>query len=115
MSVSALINAIKHNPQDIEFAEVIATIQAHYHYTPVRFSNADLVSEAGSNEGSCKIFAFAQLHQLNDAETLACFGHYYREDVLLHPDANDHANIRQFIKTGNAGLHFDQQPLTLKV
>ena len=50
--------------------------------------------------------AFAQLHELDAARTLACFGRYYREDVLRHPDGSDHANIRTFMRHGPAGIRF---------
>ena len=34
-------------------------------------------------------------------------GDYYRVDVLQHPDATDHQNIRQFIQYGWAGITFE--------
>lgn len=98
----------------LSFAETIAFIEAHYHYQPVRFVNGDVVSEAGKNEGSCKIFAFGQLNQLPEAELLQCFGDYYRVDVLQNPAGTDHANIRQFMQTGWSGISFDQEPLAPK-
>ena len=64
------------------------TIEANYDFTPVRFTNGTVVNEAGTNSGSCKLFSFAKLHQLSKEETLACFGDYYRVDVLQHPDAD---------------------------
>jgi hypothetical protein len=111
MSVEALLKKLQNQPEIVEFAEVIAIIAENYAYTPVRFTNGSAVSEAGTNEGSCKIFAFARLHNLGEAQTLACFGKYYREDVLQHPDGSDHANIRNFMQTGWAGVQFDAQPL----
>ena len=111
MLPNELISQIKTNPETVEFKDVIATIDAHYHYTPTRFTNGQgnnmAINEAGSNEGSCKIFAFAQLNGLSETETLACFGHYYRDDVLKHPDGNDHANIRNFMRSGWDGIHFE--------
>jgi hypothetical protein len=112
MSVQALLEKLKLHPETVEFAEVIAAITDHYHYTPVRFSNAGAISESGSNEGSCKIFAFAKMQGLSEAETLACFGHYYRHDVLANPHGNDHTNIRNFMLQGWAGIHFDAEPLS---
>ena len=116
MTVNTLIEKIRSRPDSVGFNEVIDCIAEHYAYTPARFSNGlngdAVVNEAGTNEGSCKIFAFAQLNGLNEAETLACFGHYYREDVLQHPDASDHANIRSFIRHGWTGIHFDSPALT---
>lgn len=118
MSLHTLLEKICTTPETIEFIEVIDCIAKHYHYSPTRFSNgvADnvVINEAGTNEGSCRIFAFAQLNTLNEKETLACFGQYYRNDVLQHPDASDHANIRNFMQHGWRGIQFDNAPLTKK-
>lgn len=118
MLLSELLEQIKSRPETIVFNDVLYVIAANYHYTPSRFSNGAgddaVVSEAGKNEGSCKIFAFAKLHGLSETETLACFGHYYRDDVLKHPEGSDHANIRTFMRHGWSGIHFDQAPLTPK-
>ncbi len=115
----ALLDKLSTRPEQVSFEEVMETIARHYHYTPTRFSNGKgdhrIDNAAGSNEGSCKIFAFARLHQLSEAQTLACFGQYYRGDVLAHPEGTDHANIRTFMKEGWRGIHFDQNPLTSKV
>ena len=117
MSLNAFIARLGHDNQ-LEFEETMALIEAHYTYTPARFSNGldsdAVVNEAGSNEGSCKIFAFAQLNSLNADQTLACFGRFYRSDVLQNPDGNDHANIRNFIRHGWAGICFEQPALTAK-
>ncbi|MDP2227454.1 MAG: HopJ type III effector protein [Moraxellaceae bacterium] len=103
---------------DADFEDVIAYIDAHYDYTPTRFSNglgADpVVSEAGQNAGSCRLFALAQLKGLSAADTLPLFGRFYRDDVLKHPDGNDHANIRRFMQDGWAGIRFDGTPLVAK-
>lgn len=115
MTPSELITLIKTNPQAVNFKDVIATIDAHYSYTPTRFINGigdkAVINEAGKNEGSCKIIAFAKLNGLSKEETLACFGHYYRDDVLRHPDNTDHANIRNFMKTGWDGIRFERSAL----
>ena len=116
MTINTLIQQVKTQPNDVSFNEVIHVITEHYTYTPTRFSNGiadnNVINEAGTNEGSCKIFAFAKLNNLNKAETLACFGSYYRDDVLNHPDSTDHANIRSFMRHGWPGIHFDQLALT---
>jgi hypothetical protein len=114
MSVSTLINKLQSTPNDVSFEEVIACITEYYNYTATRFTNGDVVNDAGSNEGSCKIFAFAQINQLNEQATLSCFGRYYQEDVLANPEGNDHGNIRNFMQSGWAGIQFDGQALTLK-
>lgn len=93
-----------------DFEDTIAVIDAHFDYTPTAFSNglsdSRVLNEAGKNEGSCKIFAFAQLMVLDEATTLKCFGRFY-QDVLNTPDANDHQNIRNFMKDGWAGIRFN--------
>ena len=115
MTVNQLIRKLDTEPDRIDFTEVINTIEQAYHYTPTRFHNGTgskaVTNEAGSNEGSCKILAFGRLNNLNEKQTLACFGKYYREDVLGHPDNDDHANIRNFILQGWEGIHFESKAL----
>jgi hypothetical protein len=116
--VKKLEELLNNTPDKIEFDQVMQVIEENYNYMPTRFTNGEgcvqVTNEAGSNEGSCKIFSFAQLNNLNEKQTLACFGNYYREDVLAHPENTDHANIRNFIKSGWAGIHFDGIALTEK-
>ncbi|CEO41227.1 type III effector [Photobacterium kishitanii] len=116
--MNTIIEQIKQTPASVDFNDVIATISKHYHYQPVRFTNGlannMIINQAGTNEGSCKIFAFAYLHQLSQTETLACFGAFYRKDVLQHPQHTDHQNIRQFMLSSWEGITFDHFPLTLK-
>ncbi len=118
MSLNSLLEQIKNQPKNVEFKTVIDTIAENYLYQPSRFSNGlgegAVINEAGSNEGSCKIFAFAQLNRLDEAQTLACFGHFYRDDVLGNPDGDDHGNIRNFMRHGWAGIQFDQAALSAK-
>ena len=114
MRIEELLTALNNSPEQVEFQQVIETIDTHYDYEPAQFSNGDTVNEAGSNAGSCKIFAFALLNNLSEAQTLACFGHYYRDDVLKPPDADDHANIRNFMTSGWNGIKFESSPLTAK-
>ncbi|KMT65155.1 HopJ type III effector protein [Catenovulum maritimum] len=109
---NTLIQKVKTSPNAVEFSEVIETIDSSYEFTPTEFANGDLVNQAGQNNGSCKIFAFAKLNQLSDSETLALFGHYYRQDVLENPEADDHQNIRNFIKNGWSGISFTSDALT---
>lgn len=115
MTINELIRKLDTEPDRIDFTEVINTIEQAYHYTPTRFHNGTgskaVTNEAGSNEGSCKILAFGRLNNLNEKQTLACFGKYYREDVLGHPDNDDHANIRNFILQGWEGIHFESKAL----
>jgi hypothetical protein len=118
MSLSTLIQRIQQQPDQLQFDDVMAVIAEHYDYTPTRFSNGlgdgQVVNAAGQNEGSCKLFAFARLNGLDEAQTLACFGDYYRRDVLANPQGSDHANIRSFMRHGWPGIQFDQPALTAK-
>lgn len=118
MAIAVLMDKIKQRPEAVGFKEVVEVIASHYDYTPTRFVNGvegdQVVNEAGVNEGSCKIFAFALLNGLDREETLNCFGDYYREDVLGNPDGSDHGNIRCFIRHGWSGIRFDQPPLVLR-
>lgn len=110
MSIDSFLQQLSTSPDTVEFAQVIDLIAQHYDYTPTAFRNGlgteKVENAAGTNEGSCRIFAFAQLHNLSPAQTLACFGKFYREDVLGHPHGTDHANIRMFMRQGWQGIHF---------
>lgn len=111
MSIEKLLERLEYNPDLLTFSEVLEVIQAHYDYKPTRFVNGELVNEAGKNEGSCKVFAFAQLQSLSVEQTLKCFAEHYRS-VLAHPEAQDHVNIRNFMCTGWEGVKFDGVPLS---
>lgn len=111
---AALLEQLRTTPESIDFKQVMAVVDRHYNYTPTRFVNGPVVNEAGSNEGSCKLFAFAQLNALSEMETLALFGTFYRDDVMNNPDGEDHANIRNFILDGWLGIRFDGEPLIEK-
>lgn len=121
MMPTDMIRALENDPLSVEFEDVIAIIDAHYQYVPTRFTNGlqtddlqdkPLVNAAGENEGACKILAFARIWGLTEAQTLACFGRYYREDVLPHPAGTDHQNIRRFISDGWEGVRFEGEALT---
>jgi len=114
----SLILKIQSNPEQVEFDNVINIINNTYDYSPTLFSNGvdgdNIINKAGENEGSCKIFAFANMQHLSKQQTLHCFGKYYREDVLKHPDENNHQNIRTFIKYGWENIQFETTSLALK-
>jgi HopJ type III effector protein len=104
--------------QPVGFEETMTVIAENYGYQPTEFSNGlndnILVNPAGSNEGSCKIFAFAKLHQLDTQQTLNLFGDYYRLDVSAYPNGTGHQNIRNFMEYGWQGIHFKGEALTPK-
>jgi hypothetical protein len=115
MTISDLLEKIRVNPETIEFNEVIATIDEHYDFTPTSFQNGDNHNETGKNSGSCKLFSFAKMNNLDKAETLACFGTFYRKDVLENPEGTDHQNIRNFIIYGWDGVKFESESLVIKI
>ena len=111
---SELIEKVKTQPQTIGFNDTMATIDNEYEFQAASFKNGEQVNEAGQNNGSCKIFTFAKLHNLDASSTLALFGDFYRVDVLEHPEAQDHQNIRQFMIHGWDGVSFESISLTPK-
>ena len=108
------LQTLETTPDSITFNSTIALIDAHYDFTPSAFRNGELNNDAGQSNGSCKIFSFAKQHKLTPQQTLHCFGTYYRDAVLMHPQGTDHQNIRNFIKSGWAGIVFQGDALTLK-
>lgn len=112
MSIQAFLQQLSDAPTSINFQDTMAVIEQHYEFTPTTFMNGRLTNQAGENSGSCKIFSFAQRHQLTPEQTLQCFGGFYREDVLKHPEGSDHQNIRQFIQHGWKGIVFAGGALT---
>lgn len=114
MPIKALLQQLQTSPSNIEFSDVMAVIDDAFNFTETAFKNGATHNAAGSNNGSCKLFAFAKLQQLDQTSTLALFGDYYRLDVLKHPDGEDHANIRNFITFGWEGIAFEGQALSPK-
>lgn len=111
MQIERFLAQLRSAPEEITFDQTMAVIDGCYQFTPSAFRNGELDNAEGQNSGSCKLLAFAQLHQLSAPQTLACFGDYYRIDVLKHPDGSDHQNIRNFMRFGWDAVAFEQQPL----
>ncbi|GGB14097.1 HopJ type III effector protein [Agarivorans gilvus] len=111
--IASFIEVLTNDPQQVRFEDSIALIDANYDFSPCAFSNGSQQNAAGENNGSCKVFAFAQLNQLDKQQTLHIFGQYY-QDVLAKPYAEDHQNIRQFIQNGWDGIQFSQAALSEK-
>jgi hypothetical protein len=114
MTLTNFLTKLNQTPEKIEFTNTMAVIDTLYAFTPVRFHNGGFINEVGDNVGSCKLLAFAKLHGFNEVEVLACFGAYYRDDVLKHPNNTDHQNIRHFMQTGWEGVCFEGLALTKK-
>lgn len=95
------------------FANVIAYIDAAYQHTATAFENGAQHNSAEQNQGSCKVFAFAQLQNFDAAQTLSLFAEHYAA-VLATPEGVDHQNIRQFMQHGWDGIRFASPALSPK-
>jgi len=109
--IVALLDGLKN--QTTAFADVIQLIETHYRHQPAAFTNGGVHNEATLNQGSAKVFAFAQLNHLSVEDTLLLFAEHYRS-VLSHPNETDHQNIRQFMANGWAGIMFESPALQPK-
>lgn len=114
MNIDTFLKKLNDHPESVTFDDTMAVINASYEFTPAAFTNGEVRNDAGQNAGSCKLFAFALLNGLSEEQTLACFGAYYREDVLKNPAGTDHQNIRNFMKTGWSGVKFEGMALRAK-
>ena len=106
-----LIKSLKDNL--LPFKEVIAFIETYYQHQPTAFRNGELYNEATQNQGSAKVFTFAQLNGLDKEDTLYLFAEHY-QSVLNNPGGTDHQNIRQFMIHGWPGIVFEGQALLEK-
>lgn len=109
--VQTLLAQLKNG--DAKFTDVIALIDTHYTHVGTAFQNGAQHNAADQNQGSAKVFSFAQLNQLSAEDTLALFAEHY-QSVLSTPEATDHQNIRQFMQNGWAGISFEGTALTAK-
>jgi hypothetical protein len=106
-----LIKKLKDN--SLTFKEVIEFIETGYQHQPTAFKNGETYNEATQNQGSARVFAFAQLNNLNEEDTLYLFAEHY-QSVLNTPNGTDHQNIRQFITHGWPGIVFEGPALLAK-
>jgi len=97
----------------LPFKAVIEFIDTYYLHQPTAFKNGALYNEATQNQGSAKVFTFAQLQKLDKEDTLYLFAEHYRS-VLENPDGTDHQNIRQFMIHGWPGIVFEGQALVAR-
>lgn len=98
---------------EAQFSDVIAHIDAHFNHTPTAFKNGLQTNAATENQGSAKVFSFAQINSLSPEDTLALFAEHYAS-VLNTPEGSDHQNIRQFMLNGWNGIQFDGNALSAK-
>ncbi len=114
MKIDTFLDKVKKGER-VSFKETMAVIEENFIYTPVLFFNglgeAPVKNPAGTNEGSCKIFALGKRFGLSKDETLSLFGELYFKDVLENPDGTDHSNIRTFLREGWEGIRFESEPL----
>ncbi len=82
-------------------------------HTPTAFKNGAQANVATENQGSAKVFSFAQINSLNQEQTLSLFAEHYAS-VLATPEATDHQNIRQFMLHGWDGIAFEGTALIAK-
>lgn len=113
MTIQEFKRKLKESPKAILFAETMQMIDDNYTFTPAAFTNGVITNDAGQNNGSCKVFAFAKLQDLTEEETLYCFGEHY-QNVLDDSTGSSHQNIRNFMKTGFEGLVFEGEVLIEK-
>lgn len=114
MTQEEFIKKLKSEPTNISFQDTMAVIESNYLFKETPFTNGKITNEAGKNSGSCKLFSFAKLNKLSKEETLACFGNYYKVDVLQNPNGDDHQNIRNFMQSGWDGISFEKEALTIR-
>jgi hypothetical protein len=106
-----LLKQLKENT--ITFNDVIEFIDANYTHQPTAFQNGDVYNEDSQNQGSAKVFTFAQLNKLSVEDTLSLFAEHYQA-VIDSPDGTNHQNIRQFMLHGWDGIKFEGQALAGK-
>ena len=109
--LQTLITDLKQNA--IPFSQVITFIETYYNHQPTAFKNGDAYNEATQNQGSAKVFGFAQLNNLSQADTLYLFAEHY-QSVLANPNGTDHQNIRQFMVNSWEGVVFEGEALKIK-
>lgn len=109
--LNVLIEKLKDN--SATFKEVIDFIETFYQHQPTAFKNGTAYNEATQNQGSAKVFAFAQLNNLGKEDTLYLFAEHY-QSVLNNPAGADHQNIRQFMIHGWPGIIFEGRALLAK-
>jgi hypothetical protein len=109
--LNTLIKNLKDNK--VSFKEVLEFIETYYQHQPTAFKNGDAHNEATQNQGSAKVFAFAQINNLSKEDTLYLFAEHY-QSVLNNLNGTDHQNIRQFMLNGWDGVKFEGVCLVAK-
>ena len=102
----------------VKFNEVMAKVDECYTFSPTEYVSGkgtaiEVTNAPGTNNGSCKTFYFAKLHNLSPGAALRLFCEHY-EDVLATPDGDSHANIRAFMANGWDGISFAGEALRMR-
>ena len=113
-NILQFVEKVTKNTNSITFTETIAIIDSNYNFIPTAFKNGNHFNNVNENNGSCKIFAFAKINNLDKEVTLTLFGNYYFDDVLKNPNGSDHQNIRNFMIFGWDEIVFNGEALELK-
>lgn len=106
-----LLSGLKTN--SVQFSDVISFIESYYQHQATAFKNGETFNEATQNQGSAKVFSFAQLNNLGKEDTLLLFAEHF-QNVVSNPSGTDHQNIRQFMIHGWDGIKFEGEALMLK-
>ncbi|MDY8133009.1 HopJ type III effector protein, partial [Acinetobacter baumannii] len=69
-----------------KFSDVLAYIEARYQHTPTAFQNGAQHNAATENQGSAKVFSFAKLQGLDQAQTLSLFAGKHPANTALPSD-----------------------------
>lgn len=99
-------NNIDMDSSNLMLEDVLETINSHYETQLLEYRVGNIVNKQGENEATGLILSYAALSNMNQETTLKLWGQYYR-DVLKNPTGTDHANIREFMKTGWKGVPFE--------
>ena len=83
MTVAELVQKIKTQAENIQFSEIIETVDANYNFTPTAFKNGETMNEANQNNGSCKVFSFAKNQRnLLKPSQLKLISSYYKLFII---------------------------------
>jgi hypothetical protein len=103
--VSFFLAAAHRSPNSFAFSSVMDMIKKHFDQREVKWSNGETTNDAGQNAGAAAVYSLAAMAGLDEKRALELFAEHYR-DVLNTPEANDHANIRNFMVHGWKGIDF---------
>jgi phosphomevalonate kinase len=89
----------------LRFEYVQALLGLHMRCAPSAYRVGSVHNDARSNQASLRLLAFAQLVGLGDRATQQLWAQHLVA-TLAEPHVSSHANIRQFVQVGMAGVAF---------